>query len=122
MGAISAGRLDRRVKILRRLASSDDGYGTQPGDWALLAERWASVRPRMGKENPEAGGMTARAVTSFWLRFDEVTREITELDAVELDGVRYEIVVPPLQVGRREGIELLAVAGSPSAPLADGAA
>lgn len=108
---MKAGSLDRRVKILRRLPARDDGFATVPGEFALLAERWASVKPRPGSETTEAGGRTGHAVLSFWLRFDRVTRSIGERDALELDGRRFELIAPPLEIGRREGIELLGVAG-----------
>lgn len=114
---LRSGSLDRRVKILRRAPASDDGYGAQPGEWLAAFRRWASVKPR-GSQAREGGepivaeGKAGRRVLSVWLRWDSETREITEQHALELDDVRYEIVAPPLELGRREGIELLVVASS----------
>lgn len=111
MKLIRAGRLDRRVKILRRLPDVDDGYGPRPGKFALLFTRLASVKPKFGGEAIEAAGREGRTLMSFWLRFDSQTRDILTSDALELDGTRYELTAPPIEIGRREGIELLAVAG-----------
>lgn len=111
MKLVRAGRLDRRVKILRRLPDVDDGYGLQPGRLALLFARLASVKPKFGGEAIEAAGREGRTVMSFWMRHDSETRGILTSDVLELDGTRYEITAPPIEIGRREGIELLAVAG-----------
>ena len=54
----------------------------------------------------EALGIAGRAELSVWLRFDPVTRTITERDAIDYSGTRYEIVAPPVEIGRGEGIEL----------------
>lgn len=116
MGAIKAERLDRRVTVLAMSAGSDDGYGAEPGDWAEVGgagngTRWASVKPRMGREAAEAAGREGRTVMSFWFRYDELTSTITAAHALQLDGQRYGIIAPPIEVGRRDGIEVLAVAG-----------
>ena len=111
MKLVRAGRLDRRVKILRRLPAVDDGYGAQPGKFAVLFTRLASVKPKFGGEAIEAAGREGRRVMSFWMRWDSETPGILTSDALELDGTRYEITALPIEIGRREGIELLAVAG-----------
>jgi head-tail adaptor len=101
------------VCILRRRSAVDDGFTTRPGAYELLATRPASVKPasarRMSGELLEQLGIAARATLSVWLRYDSVTRSLTAQDAVEFDGVRYDIVAPPAEVGRRQGVELLIV-------------
>lgn len=111
MSLIRAGKLDRRVTILRRGPIVDDGYQSRPGSLQPIATRSASVKPKMGREPIEAAGREGLTVMSFWMRFDSLTRTIGPSDALELDDLRYEILAPPIQVGRREGIEVLAVAG-----------
>lgn len=114
MGLIRAGRLDRTVELLRRGPSVHDGFTRVPGDWEPLATRSGSVKPRMGREPVQAGTRAGEATQSVWLRFDELTRTLTERDAVEIEGQRFEIVAPPIEIGRRVGIELLIVAGGPA--------
>lgn len=110
---INAGKLDRRVTVLRQGAAVDDGFTRVPGAWASIGSRWASVKPRMGREPVQVGSRAGEAVQSVWMRFDELTRTITAADAIEIEGQRFEIVAPPIEVGRREGIEVLIVAGGP---------
>jgi head-tail adaptor len=111
MSLIRSGKLDRRVTVLRRLPEVDDGMTLREGDWAVLFFRQAWVKPRMGREASEAGGRDGVTVMSFWMRWDPETRDIASSDALELDGQRYTILAPPIEVGRREGIEVLAQAG-----------
>ena len=106
-----AGKLDRRVTILRRGPDSDDGYQTLAGSLQAIGTRSASVKPRMGREVIEAAGREGRTLMSFWLRDDTLTRTLTTADALQLGGVLYEITAPPIPVGRGEGIEVFAVAG-----------
>lgn len=111
MGFIRPGRLDRTVEILRRGPAVDDGRTRVPGGWQAIGTRSASVKPRMGREPVQIGSRAGEAQQSVWLRFDELTRTISSADAVEIDGARFEIIAPPIEIGRREGIELLIVAG-----------
>ncbi len=111
MAMIHAGKLDRSVTILRRGPEVDDGKQTRPGDWQSFGTRFASVKPRMGREGIEAAGREGRTPMSFWFRFDALTRTLTTDDALELEGERYEIIAPPIELGRRTGIEVLGIAG-----------
>lgn len=103
---IRAGKLDRRVALLRLAAASDDGIAVVPGALRRLAWRWASVKPEPGNESFEHEGKVARASASVWLRRDAVTRTLKATDLIAIDGLVHELVAPPLMVGRREGVEL----------------
>lgn len=109
MGMIRAGRLDRRVTILRTQAAADDGWQTVPGAFVSIGRRNASLRPVRGNERFEDLRRDARSVMSLWLRSDSLTRTITAKDAILADGVKYALVAPPVEVGRREGVELFLV-------------
>lgn len=111
-GLIRGGSLDRRVTILRQAKSTHDGLQNLPGAFAPIGTRSASVKPVTGRETVENLAKDGRSPVTIWLRFDTLTRSITERDAIEHDGKRYQIVAPPMEVGRREGIELIAVASS----------
>lgn len=111
-GLIRGGQLDRRVTILRQGPPTHDGLQNLPGAFAPIGIRSASVRPAMGREAVEHNQKDGRAPVSIWMRFDSLTRTLTETDAIELAGRTYEIVAPPIEVGRGEGIEVLAVAGN----------
>lgn len=111
MGLVNGSKLDRRVKVLRRGEASDDGHAETPGEWQELFERSASVKPRFRAQDQQAAGLVEPVTMSFWLRWDSQTKGILPSDAIELDGVRYSLVAPPIEIGRREGVELLAIAG-----------
>ena len=104
---IRAGQFDRRVTILRQGLPVHDGLQNLPGDFAPIGSRAASVRPAPGREAAEYLGKEAHAPMTMWLRYDSLTRTIVATDAIEYQGQRYQIVAPPIEVGRREGIELL---------------
>jgi head-tail adaptor len=104
---MKAGALDRRVSILRLGPPVDDGYTTVQ-EFETLAERACRVIYQTGKEAVEAAGKDGMAAIRFRVRFDSVTRTITEQDALEYEGARFSIVSPPLEIGRREGLELVA--------------
>ncbi len=110
MGRIKAGKLDRLVEIQRRGAEVHDGYSRKPGAWQAVACRWASVQPVRGRESDEGLGRSGTAQVTFWFHYDTVTSAITEQNALVYNGQRYEITAPPLEIGRREGIEVYAIA------------
>ena len=107
MTKLAAGKLNRRVTILRQGPGVDDGYTVKPGELEDLATRWASVVPVTGKERIEAGGVAASGELTIWLRWDSVTKKITEEDAIRYQGVVYELVGTPIEIGTREGVELV---------------
>lgn len=109
-GLVRAGQLDRRVTILRQGPPVHDGLQNLPGAFGPIGTRAGSVKPLPGRETVEHMAKVARAPLSVWLRFDSLTRTITARDAVKIDGRRYQIIAPPVEVGRREGIELNVVA------------
>lgn len=102
---MKAGSLDRRVTLLRK-GQEHDGLQLVT-DWALLAHRWSSRKPLPGGERVEGEGRRSFARYSVWLRWDSVTSTLTAGDAVVIEGQRYELLQPPLEIGRREGVELL---------------
>lgn len=103
---MQAGKLDRRVTIWRLGPAIDDGYTTTPG-WEVLGVRWCAVIPQTGREVIEAAGKDGQRTVRFLFRHDSVTSTITEADQLEHDGTRYDITGPAIEIGRREGWEVL---------------
>ena len=114
MKRIPASKLNRTVRLLRPGVDTDDGYQTLPQGLVEAGTRLSWVKQRRSREAVEAGGRQAISETSFWLRFDDLTRTIASDWALELDGTRYTIIAPPTEIGWKEGIEVRAVAGSVS--------
>jgi head-tail adaptor len=110
MDALKTERLNRRIAVLRRGDSVDDGYSSgAPGEIQRLCWRLASVKPVRRREQFEAAEQRGYAELSCWLRFDSVTRTIAGTDLIAIDGTVYEIGEAPREVGFKGGIELMLV-------------
>ena len=105
---MQAGKRDRRVTIWRIGTGADDGY-TTTDSLAALATYWCHVAPLRGSEAIEAGGKDGQRTCRFTFLHDSVTSTITELDQLEHGGDRYAITGPALEIGRREGVEVVGV-------------
>lgn len=104
-----AGTLNRRIALLRQAAPVDNGYEEMPGGWQLLGHRMASVKVLPRREGGEGEGKVARREISLWLRHDSLTRTLTAEDALVHEGALYQLQAEPAEIGRREGVELIAV-------------
>lgn len=110
---MKAGSLNRPVQLLRRGPESDNGHELVPGAWQVLGTRLASIGPFERGEGAEGAGLVARPQVSLWLRRDSLTRTLTALDAVAIDGRVFELTGEPIEFDRRNGIKLTAVGGDP---------
>lgn len=107
---VTASKLDRTVELFAPGAAVDDGFTTKPGPPVSLGTRRASVRAEYRPERLEALGLTGKSVITVWLRSDSLTRALTEENTLAFEGRAHELVGRPVELGRREGIELVAVA------------
>ncbi len=99
-----AGRLDRRIVIERATESRDD-YGSPKETWATHVSRKAQVTPLRGRSFFAAQQVSSEAEMMFRIRWHS---DIKATDRIRYDGALYEIVHPPLEVGRRRGLDILA--------------
>lgn len=107
MGLLRAGALNRRVMLLRPGSPIGDGNGTRAGPFEEAGQRRASVRQARGTETAEALQHDGKLRLSFWLRRDSLTVQIDARWALEHEGKRYQLVAAPIEVGNREGVELI---------------
>lgn len=107
---LPAGRLDRVVTLLEPGVGVDDGFTTKPGAFASMGTRRASVQPEYRAEKLEALGLVGKSVITVRLRSDSKTRTLTEEHGVRYKGKDHSLVGRPIELGRNEGIELVAVA------------
>jgi SPP1 family predicted phage head-tail adaptor len=97
-----AGRLDRRVRIEQR-AVTRGADGSEVIAWSLLAEVWAQVLPLRGQERYGAGAEQPERDARIRIRW------ISGISAgmrVQYEGRVWDIQAV-LEIGRREGIDLL---------------
>lgn len=104
---LRAGRLDRRVTIRRAGASTRNSWGEQVPGASTETVRFAAVSPAPGTERFANAENAASAPMRFVLRWEPDLVEVT--DSLLLDGRTFEIR-SVTEIGRREGIEVLATA------------
>ena len=103
-----AGNLDRRVQFWRA-DLSDDGFGSVE-TWAEYGDPvWSSKRDVSDGERYRAGEVSARLMTRFQVRWNELTATITPKDRLECEGRTFDIVGIK-EIGRRVGLEITAAA------------
>lgn len=104
----SAGKMDRRVNVLRA-AKSKDGFNADVLTWHPFASRWAEAVPVNDAERLRAGEVLGQKKYRFVLRSDPDTRTIDHRDRLTFDGLEYDINGVK-EIGRREFVEITATA------------
>lgn len=106
-----AGALDRRIVIERALADDDGANETEI--WVALRTVWAQFIPSAGKEARAALGQDALLPASFRIRWSSEVADVGPRDRVRYPagaGGRVYDIKAVVEIGRREGIELITVA------------
>jgi head-tail adaptor len=112
VGLIDAGKLDRRIRIERAGRVEDDGLGTVEG-WSTLQEVSAQYLPQRGSEAREQLGREGKLLASFRIRWWSGVANVGPKDRLRFpaadDGQVWDIQ-SATEIGRREGIEIIASA------------
>lgn len=103
-----AGKLDRRVTILRATVTTDD-FGGETATWADLATVAAEKLPVRDAERVAAAQTGASVTDRFRIRWSQAVSGLTTRDQLSCDGRLYDIVAIK-EIGRREGLEITATA------------
>lgn len=98
------GKLDRRVTLLAPLTTRDAAGGVV-NSWSTVATVWAEFTPQSGREIQQAGQLLALAAATFRIRYRS---DIAATWRLVLDGTVYELAAPPVEVGRRVYLDLVA--------------
>ncbi|MBC7282570.1 phage head closure protein [Hoeflea sp.] len=110
-----AGRLDQRITIQRK-ARVTDAMGGFVETWSDLETVWAEVRPLSTREVWDAMRISAETRMRARIRFrgdDAGAPYYTSADRVAWKGRTYG-VERVVEIGRREGLEILMVEGQAS--------
>jgi SPP1 family predicted phage head-tail adaptor len=102
-----ASRLDTRVRIERKSASSDPLYGTETVAWVEFATVWAEVQdvlPSRAERLADSIAITNRPARIRMRHLAGITSDMR----VIIGSRVLQIVSGPAEIGRREGIELIA--------------
>jgi SPP1 family predicted phage head-tail adaptor len=87
---MDAGKLDRRVTLQRQGVATDDGFQSQPGAFADLAEVWAQFIPLTATERAQAGETQAYAQARYRIRKDTLWADLNAKDRL-VDGRTFNI-------------------------------
>lgn len=104
--ALSAGKLDRRIR-LERFTETRNEYNEPIQTWSLLANRSASYEPLSDGEKFSASETAANASARFRIRWSQAVADLNPKDRLIFEGDAWEIVRAK-EIGRREGIEITA--------------
>lgn len=103
---MDAGRLNRRVTILRRTDVQDADYGTQEAVWTALASVWAEVQDILPSrsEGAENGIDIARRPARVRMRYRD---DVNTTMRLQYGSRVMRIISGPAEIGFREGIEIV---------------
>lgn len=104
---MKAGRLDRRITIMR--ATSLPGALADVVTWTDLATVWASKEDLRDSEKMKSKEVSAEITTRFQIRYSHTVASVNPKDKVRFDGKIFDIYGTK-ELGRREGIEITATA------------
>lgn len=104
---IKAGDLDRRITIEQRTSSQDPVYGTQSISWSTLATVWAQVRDILPSRAEDIADTISLARRPARIRM-RYRSDVTSDMRIDYGGRKLKIVSGPAEIGRREGLELIA--------------
>lgn len=103
---LAAGKLDRRLTLLRA-SKADDGLQTVQGEHQPLATVWASREDISDGERGRATGVSATASARFIVRHSRSTAGLTPMDRVREGGQEFDILGIK-ERGRQVGLEITA--------------
>jgi SPP1 family predicted phage head-tail adaptor len=108
---MQAGKLDRRVTFERATATQASPSGEQVLTWAEERSVWAQVEPLSGVELFRSQQLGAKVDTRFRIRWPGADAGITPDETLRIlyEG-RYYDIRSVLELGRREGLEIMAEA------------
>ena len=101
--SMNPGRLDRRIALRYPVETRDAGGGVVTA-WVQSALVWAQWSPQSGREIQQAGQKLALAVGTFRVRYRAT---IVATWRILFGSDVYELAAPPVEVGRREYMDLV---------------
>lgn len=107
---VDLGPLDRRIRIEQQGTTTDATYGPQPGSWTTYATLWATVQealPSRGERLAE-GVRIAERPARVRTRYVEGITSAMRIVYLDRGNRVMKILTPPVELGRRQGLEFMA--------------
>jgi SPP1 family predicted phage head-tail adaptor len=105
---MTAGRLDRRIELLRA-TTTYDSFNAPIATWATLQKVWAEAKPVLDGEKQQAGQTLASKSYRFTIRYSSDVADLDPRDRLLFDGRTYEINAVK-EMDRRRWLEITATA------------
>lgn len=106
---MEAGKLDRRVTLLRASVERAARSNAPVETWSPIGRVWASKRAVSDGEAAKSAEIAATVTDRFQIRWTSALSSVNAKDRLECGGVTYNIVAVR-EIGRREGLEISAKA------------
>lgn len=100
-----SGQMDRRITLRRRTLGPQEAAGDQAETFVEYATVWARKIEVSGREVFQAQTKDAETAVRFEIRWRS---GVAATDRLTCEGVDYQLVAPPAEIGRREGLTLFA--------------
>jgi len=107
---MQAGKLDRRIVLLRATAVRD-AFNNEVLTWQPLAEVWNSWRAATAREQLASQETGASVEAVFEIRWSTVVSDLNPKDRLRFNGRDYDII-EATEMGRRKSIRIKATARS----------
>ena len=101
------GKLDKRIRIERKVETVDPVYGSVETSWQVLATVWANVVDHASFKDNEVSGAHEKATIKTRLRIryrsdiDATMRVVMSRPTTQV----WQISSTPIEIGNRDGIE-----------------
>lgn len=105
-----AGKLDRRITFVVKVPLNADGFGDAQTKDRQIGPVWASVTPVSDGERLRASQAEAVITHRIQVRYSSKVACVGAMAQILYGGRTFEIVAPPKEIGRREGLEFSATA------------
>lgn len=102
---IKSGSLDRIITFEARTVTQDPAYGTSVVTWQPVASVPAQMQDYLRAESVDDGISMARRPCRIRIRW---RGDITSDMRIDYDGRKMRIVSGPIELGRREGLQMVA--------------
>jgi head-tail adaptor len=89
-----AGKLNKKANLLR-LMKVEDSLGGAKEDWqTILTGFWVGFIGLKGGERASAIGQQSVMTGTIFMRYSQVTKDISIGDIIEVENVKYEAIAP----------------------------
>lgn len=103
---MQAGRLDRQVELRHVVLTRNSTTGEEVEAYSTYATVWAGKRDIRGREFFAAQQVNSEVSTVWQIRYRD---DVRMTDRLVIDGLDYNVVSIG-EIGRREGLEIMATA------------